>query len=72
MLVAGGSLNSGPANVAEIHDPATGATTMASIMAGPFVWSSYVAVPLNDGRVLIFGGNDGQFHNLNSAELYTP
>jgi hypothetical protein len=73
VLVAGGATSTGNANMvatAELYDPATGlwtATgTMASVRAFP------IAVPLENGKVLVAGGAQSMSSFTATAELYDP
>ena len=74
VLVTGGETDptpSGAYNTAEIFNPATGtftpvSATMISAREG------HAATPLNDGTVLITGGDLPPNGSLNSAEIYNP
>jgi hypothetical protein len=55
---------------AEIYDPAKGEFVKAGSMATPRV--DHEAVLLQDGRVLVVGGNRSRDTNLASAEIYDP
>ena len=72
VLLAGGQDNNdgGGRNSAELYDPATQAfTALASTMASRR--SDFVAISLQDGKVL-FAGGDSSGIVFNSAELYDP
>ena len=58
-------------STADIFDPATGHFTAT---AGPMVVAreGHTATLLNDGRVLIAGGQDNSNNTLTSAEIYDP
>lgn len=75
VLIAGG----GPASwavdapylaLAEIFDPVTGTLTTTDSMTSPR--EDHTATLLQDGRVLITGGNDVGDRGVASAELYDP
>ena len=76
VLIAGG----GPANwvstafpylaSAELYDPATGTFSPTGTMTMPR--EDHTATLLEDGRVLIVGGNDEGSHTTPTAELYDP
>jgi hypothetical protein len=75
VLIAGG----GPASwavvspylaSAELYDPATGTFSPTGQMAMPR--EDHTATLLDDGRVLIVGGNDVGAHTTPTAELYDP
>jgi len=76
VLIAGG----GPANwvstafpylaSAELYDPATGTFLPTGTMTMPR--EDHTATLLEDGRVLIVGGNDEGSHTTPTAELYDP
>jgi hypothetical protein len=73
VLFAGGYDSSGPSylRTAEIFDPATGGFTLLSSVMG--ARRDYAAAaPLQDGRVLIVGGDNGISPALASAEVYNP
>ena len=84
VLMAGGlDGESNPLATAELYDPqtgtfiATGDMTMARCSKGAIARivrtdCKLVATPLQDGRVLIAGGLDGENHPLATAELYDP
>jgi hypothetical protein len=77
VLIAGG----GPANwlstapgpylaSAELYDPKTGSFSPTGLMTS--TREDHTATLLDDGRVLIAGGNDVGAHAVASAELYDP
>jgi len=74
VLITGGvsgGYGSPPTNIAELYDPAAGTFTE---IASPMIaarWN-FTATLLNNGTVLIAGGQDASFNNLASAELYDP
>ena len=74
VLITGGisgQYGSPPTNIAELYDPAAGTFTE---IASPMVaarWN-FTSTLLNNGTVLIAGGQDANFSNLSSAELYDP
>jgi hypothetical protein len=85
VLVAGGATSYNPTtradNVtdsAEIYDPATGTFSLTGSMTTPRL--GHTGVLLNDGRVLITGGQQTSppegmlrfFDGISNAELYTP
>jgi Ca2+-binding RTX toxin-like protein len=82
VLIAGGSYcvrsTFGPPQCqyyssAEVFNPATGGFSSAGIgsMSQPRILA--VAAPLPDGRVLVAGGNIGDYYNgLSSAEVFDP
>ncbi|RYZ42616.1 MAG: kelch repeat-containing protein [Myxococcaceae bacterium] len=71
VLVAGGNqavnIPSIPAQVSELYDPSTGGWTASGTMVE--ARSYHTATRLNDGRVLVVGGNSGA---TSTAELYSP
>lgn len=70
VLFAGGVGGSGVLASAEVYDPKTGtfSRTGSMLTARKF----YAGVRLQDGRVLIAGGWDGNDNPLASAEIYDP
>jgi hypothetical protein len=76
VLVAGGSggpFPGGSFTSAELYDPATGTFTTTSSMNT--ARASHTATLLNNGKVLVAGGNDASNNSSNylaSAELYVP
>jgi hypothetical protein len=75
VLVAGGSIFSGPGSLAsaELYDPDSGTWTATGSMSQ--ARSFITATLLRDGRVLVAGGGvDGEvgIQPLASAELYDP
>jgi len=74
VLITGGisgQYGSPPTNIAELYDPAAGTFTQ---IANPMMaarWN-HTATPLNNGTVLITGGQDASFNTLASTELYDP
>jgi len=73
VLVAGGAIDPesrAPVSAAEIYDPATNAWSTTGTMGEPR--SGHVAVLLEDGGVLVAGGNGSTFEGLATAELYDP
>jgi hypothetical protein len=76
VLVAGGGTASWTGGYttflasAELYDPATGTFTATGAMAT--ARESHTATRLNDGRVLIAGGQDRLDHAVASAEIYDP
>jgi len=74
VLIAGGETDPTPGgayNTAELFDPISQTFTLVSV---PMTASreGHSAVLMNNGRVLITGGNDPGAGPLNSAELYDP
>ncbi|WP_434301324.1 Kelch repeat-containing protein [Corallococcus exiguus] len=71
VLVAGGhrftSASSTNVQVSELYDPATGSWTASGSMVA--ARSRHTATRLNNGKVLVLGGNSG---TSTSAELYDP
>jgi len=55
---------------AELYDPSTGTFSATGSMATPR--EDHTATLLEDGRVLIVGGNDVGAHTTPTAELYDP
>ena len=74
VLVAGGGDQSTIAfATAELYDPATGAFTATGPMSTPRVPAlPNSMVALQDGRMLVAGGDDDSCTALSSAELYDP
>jgi WD40 repeat protein len=76
VLVTGGRIgsNEGPsANTAELYDPGSGTWTATGSMHG--ARDGHTATLLQDGRVLVAGGSDGEGgieDPLGTAELYDP
>jgi N-acetylneuraminic acid mutarotase len=74
VLIAGGETDpvpTGAYNTAELFDPVRQAFTLVSVpMTTPR--QGHAAVLLNNGQVLISGGNDPGTGSLNTAELYDP
>jgi hypothetical protein len=76
VLIAGGGPASWVGNTlpylasAELYDPATGTFSPTGPMAMPR--EDHTATLLEDGRVLIVGGNDVGAHTTLTAELYDP
>lgn len=76
VLIAGGLagriFEGGPGIVAttEIYDPATGRFTPGPSMSTPR--SGHAAVLLQNGKVLVAGGEESDNQNLASAEIYDP
>src|SRR5215831_12534868 len=76
VLVAGGynytGLTGPPplTSTAEIYDPSTGAFTETGAMAAARAW--HAAVLLQDGRVLLVGGDCVYSYCIPSAEAYNP
>ena len=74
VLIAGGhSVTKGvvtPLNSAELYDPASGTFSFTGNMTTGR--NSHTATLLLDGRVLITGGDDGNYEGIASAELYDP
>jgi len=71
VLVATGynpAVSGGQVSAAELYNPATGKWTSARSMAG--ARRSAAAVLLQDGRVLVAGGDN--YGTLSSAEIYDP
>lgn len=73
VLVAGGQINGGATNTAELYDPATGTWTAT----GPLITARFehTATLLRNGKVLVAGGVTGKpprHSYLASAELYDP
>jgi uncharacterized delta-60 repeat protein len=73
VLVAGGQINGGATNTAELYDPATGTWTAT----GPLITArlEHTATLLRNGKVLVAGGVTGKpprHSYLASAELYDP
>jgi hypothetical protein len=73
VLVCGGQNLGGALNSAELFDPTNGPvgtwTTLGATMTSPRF--NHIAVLLNNGKVLIAGGNDGT-SDLSSAEIFDP
>jgi hypothetical protein len=73
VLITGGSQAGygSTTNIAEIYDPRAGTFTE---VANPMTAArrSHRATLLNNGTVLVVGGQDVNFNNLNSAEVYDP
>lgn len=72
VLVAGGHTgtpNGAYVKTADIYDPSTNAWTLAAPMAN--ARSKHVAVLLQNGKVLVAGGFEGQKY-LSSTEIYDP
>jgi hypothetical protein len=59
-------------DTAELYDPGTGTFSPAGTMTSPRI--NHTATLLSNSKVLIAGGEyyDGEWHNLATAELYTP
>jgi hypothetical protein len=76
VLIAGGLagrvFEGGPGIVAsaEIYDPATERFTPAPSMRAPR--TGHAAVLLQNGKVLVAGGEESDDHSLSSAEIYDP
>jgi hypothetical protein len=76
VLIAGGGPASWVGNglpylaSAELYDPATGTFNPTGAMSMPR--EDHTATLLEDGRVLIVGGNDEGSHTTPTAELYDP
>ena len=74
VLIAGGrSMTKGvvtPLSSAELYDPASGTFSLTGNMTTGR--SYHTATVLFDGRVLITGGDDGNYEGITSAELYDP
>lgn len=70
VLIAGGCNAGGATATAELYNPATGTDTPTGSMAQ--ARCEAVAIMINDGRVLIAGGQDSNGNALQSAELYDP
>jgi hypothetical protein len=77
VLVAGGDASVGPGqsqavilSVAELYDPATGKFSPTGSMTAQR--RDHAATLLNDGRVLIVGGDNPNTAGLTSAEIYDP
>jgi RHS repeat-associated protein len=75
VLVTGGTLPNGTqTNTAEIYNPQTGAwryTGISEQTSMTIPRAQHTAILLQDGRVLIAGGNDGS-GEMNSAEIFDP
>jgi hypothetical protein len=74
VVIAGGNSCDGACGgalaSAELYDPATGTfTPYGSLNSARF---THTATQLNNGMVLIAGGEDSSFYYLSSAELYEP
>jgi hypothetical protein len=75
VVIAGGNSScagacAGALASAELYDPATGTFTPdGSLNSARF---THTATLLNNGMVLIAGGEDSSFYYLSSAELYEP
>jgi hypothetical protein len=71
VLVTGGTPdnNGNPSSVAELFNPATNASSTSGNMV--FARTSHAAVLLNDGTVLLAGGDENGLM-LNCTELYDP
>jgi hypothetical protein len=73
VLIAGGHYlteQGGGVSPSELYDPTAGAFSLTGDLVVPR--SLHSATLLNDGRVLIAGGQDGTGTFLASAELYSP
>ena len=73
VLVTGGATFAGTIDTAETYDPSSGEWTSAGVMSEPRI--SHVAVVLDDGRVLVAGGQGlllAPFLPLDSSETYDP
>ena len=72
VLVTGGGNGLGSAlSAAEVFDPRR--ATWASVGDMTVPREKHSAIVLNDGRVLVTGGSaDGQWHPVNSAEVFDP
>ncbi|HYD52385.1 MAG TPA: kelch repeat-containing protein, partial [Gemmatimonadaceae bacterium] len=70
LLLAGGAVGGTPTRSAELFDPATGTFTATGDLIIARVNAS--ATVLQDGRILVVGGDDGDGNSLASAELYDP
>ena len=75
VLISGGSAlannnNLAFTNTAELYDPATGQFTVTNPMK--VAREAHTATLLNNGKVLLAGGDSGAFGQEASAELYDP
>src|SRR5437764_4445498 len=73
VLVAGGSDGNGSLNSVEIFDPtnpAAGFRSLSASMAG--ARARHTATVLNDGKVLIAGGDDAGTAETSTAEIFDP
>jgi hypothetical protein len=74
VLIAGGDTRLGDSNAVtascELFDPKSGEWRSTTSMLD--ARSSHVAVPLNDGRVLVIGGSAGRLGELRNCEIYDP
>jgi hypothetical protein len=74
VLVAGGAPDrngSGPVASAEVYDPMAGEFSSTGSMSQARAWA--VSATLNDGRVLVVGGDGGSGDKvLDTAEIYDP
>ncbi len=72
VLLTGGRDNSAHLDTAELYDPGSGTFSPAGTMISARI--NHTTILLLNGKVLIAGGEylDGAWHNLATAELYTP
>jgi hypothetical protein len=69
--ISSGYSSAATTNIAELFDPVAGTFTAIVSPMNAGRWN-FTATLLNNGTVLIAGGQDSSFANLASAELYDP